>query len=156
MSHPSRLAVHAQRLQAAIWPIASWRSGCCGWAVRSFWKVSGSRSSTSQQLPDTDFRIHTLDLVGVSMGAWGLRGDFLRWPALPELKALYLNGRLWFGQPNTLVADTIALFNGSPNLEKFVLGDPVQAYIPMEDTVVEADGYARARGDAAAPDAPAG
>src|SRR4029453_17939569 len=25
------------------------------------------------QLPDTDFRLHTLDLVGVSMGAWGLK-----------------------------------------------------------------------------------
>ena len=90
-----------------------------------------------QQLPDTDFRIHTLDLVGVSMGAWGLRDEILRWPALPELKALYLNGRLWYGQPNTLVADTIALFNGSPNLEKFVLSKPVQTYIPMEDTVVK-------------------
>ena len=71
------------------------------------------------------------------MGAWGLRDEILRWPALPHLKALYLNGRLWYGQPNTLVADTIALFNGSPNLEKFVLSKPVQTYIPMEDTVVK-------------------
>ena len=65
------------------------------------------------QLPDADFQIHTLDLVGVSMGAWGLRDELLRWPALPHLKELYLNGRLWYGQPATLVADTIALFNGS-------------------------------------------
>ena len=71
------------------------------------------------------------------MGAWGLRDEILRWPSLPNLKALYLNGRLWYGQPNTLVADTIALFNGSPNLEKFVLSKPVQTYIPMEDTVVK-------------------
>ena len=35
------------------------------------------------------------------------------------------------------MADTIALFNGSPNLEKFVLSKPVQTYIPMEDTVVK-------------------
>ena len=89
------------------------------------------------QLPDADFQIHTLDLVGVSMGAWGLRDELLRWPALPHLKELYLNGRLWYGQPATLVADTIALFNGSPALEKFVLSKPVQTYIPMEDTVVK-------------------
>ena len=89
------------------------------------------------QLPGSDYHIHTLDLVGVSMGAWGLRDEILHWPTLPNLKALYLNGRLWYGQPNTLVADTIALFNGSPNLEKFVLSKPVQTYIPMEDTVVK-------------------
>jgi Leucine-rich repeat (LRR) protein len=89
------------------------------------------------QLPETEFRIHTLDLVGVSMGAWGLRDEVLRWPALPHLKELYLNGRLWYGQPNTLVADTIALFNGSTALEKFVLSKPVQTYIPIEDTVVK-------------------
>ena len=70
------------------------------------------------QLPDADFQIHTLDLVGVSMGAWGLRDELLRWPALPQLKELYLNGRLWYGQPATLVADTIALFNGSTGLQK--------------------------------------
>ena len=89
------------------------------------------------QLPDADFQIHTLDLVGVSMGAWGLRDELLRWPALPQLKELYLNSRLWYGQPATLVADTIALFNGSPALEKFVLSKPVQTYIPLEDTVVK-------------------
>jgi hypothetical protein len=44
---------------------------------------------------------------------------------------------LWYGQPSTLVADTIALFNGSPALEKFVLSKPVQTYIPLEDTVVQ-------------------
>ena len=71
------------------------------------------------------------------MGAWGLRDELLRWPSLPHLKELYLNGRLWYGQPATLVADTIALFNGSTALEKFVLSKPVQTYIPMEDTVVK-------------------
>ena len=86
--------------------------------------------SDLHELPDADFRMHTLDLVGVSMGAWGLRDEILRWPSLPHLKALYLNGRLWYGQPATLVADTIALFNGSTALEKFVLSKPVQTYIP--------------------------
>ena len=101
--------------------------------------LDGQRTPMSDlhELPDTDFRIHTLDLVGVSMGAWGLRDEILRWPSLPHLKALYLNGRLWYGQPATLVADTIALFNGSTALEKFVLSKPVQTYIPMEDTVVK-------------------
>ena len=101
--------------------------------------LDGQRTPISDlhELPDTDFRVHTLDLVGVSMGAWGLRDEILRWPSLPHLKALYLNGRLWYGQPVTLVADTIALFNGSPALEKFVLSKPVQTYIPMEDTAVK-------------------
>ena len=46
-------------------------------------------------LPDADFHIHTLDLVGVSMGAWGLKDELSRLPALPHLKALFINGRLW-------------------------------------------------------------
>jgi hypothetical protein len=33
-------------------------------------------------LPDTDFRLHTLDLVGVSMGAWGLKDELSRLPPL--------------------------------------------------------------------------
>ena len=101
--------------------------------------LEGQRKAITDlhELPDADFRIHTLDLVGVSMGAWGLRDELLRWPALPQLKELYLNGRLWNGQPATLVADTIALFNGSTGLQKFVLSKPVQTYIPMEDTVVK-------------------
>ena len=67
------------------------------------------------ELPDTDFRIHTLDLVGVSMGAWGLRDEILRWPSLPNLKALYLNGRLWYGQPATLVADALRKYGINPD-----------------------------------------
>ena len=74
--------VHAQ--SSAHPPIASWRSACCGSAAPSFSKDSDSRSLDLHQLPDTDFRIHTLDLVGVSMGAWGLRDEILRWPALPQ------------------------------------------------------------------------
>ena len=58
-----------------------------------------------QELPDTDFRIRTLDLVGVSMGAWGLKDELSRLPVLPHLKELYLNGRLWYNQPPLLVAD---------------------------------------------------
>ena len=118
-------------------PIALWRSGVLRLGGAVILEGQQRRSLDLDQLPDADFRIHTLDLVGVSMGGWGLRDEILRWPALPNLKALYLNGRLWYGQPNTLVADTIALFNGSPNLEKFVLSKPVQTYIPMEDTVVK-------------------
>ena len=67
-------------------------------------------------LPDTDFRLHTLDLVGVSMGAWGLKDELSRWPPLPNLKELYLNGRLWYNQPMSLVADTIGLFSASTDL----------------------------------------
>src|SRR5436190_19574929 len=89
------------------------------------------------ELPDTAFRIRTLDLVGVSMGAWGLKDELSRLPVLPHLKELYLNGRLWYNQPPLLVADTIGLFAGSTSLEKLVLSKPVQTYIPLEDPVLQ-------------------
>ena len=88
-------------------------------------------------LPDTDFRIRTLDLVGVSMGAWGLKDELSRLPPLPQLKELYINGRLWYNQPMSLVADTIGLFSASTDLEKLVLSKPVQTYIPLEDPVLD-------------------
>src|SRR4030081_162204 len=62
-------------------------------------------------LPTTDFRVQTLDLVGVSMGAWGLKDELSRLAPLPHLKEPYLNGRLWYNQPMSLVADTIGLFS---------------------------------------------
>src|SRR5262245_2550926 len=61
-------------------------------------------------LPEGEVHIRTLDLVGVSMGAWGLKDELSRLPPLPHLKELYLNGRLWYNQPVSLVADTIGLF----------------------------------------------
>jgi len=90
-----------------------------------------------QELPDTDFRIRTLDLVGVSIGAWGLKDELSRLPVLPHLKELYLNGRLWYNQPPLLVADTIGLFAACTGLEKLVLSKPVQTYIPLEDPVLQ-------------------
>src|ERR671930_1296511 len=87
-------------------------------------------------LPDADFQIHALDLVGVSMGAWGLKDELSRLPALPHLKELYLNGRLWYNQPTSLVADTIGLFYASTDLEKLVLSKPVQTNIPLDDPVL--------------------
>src|SRR5512132_4448736 len=89
------------------------------------------------ELPDTVFHIHTLDLVGVSMGAWGLKDELSRLPPIPHLKELYINGRLWYNQPVSLVADTIGLFSSATDLEKLVLSKPVQTYIPLEDSVLE-------------------
>src|SRR5919201_3292046 len=89
-----------------------------------------------QELPDTEFRIRVLDLVGVSMGAWGLKDELSRLPPLPHLKELYLNGRLWYNQPTSLVADTIGLFSASTDLEKLVLSKPVQTNIPLDDPVL--------------------
>src|SRR6185369_15842704 len=87
-------------------------------------------------LPAGDFHIRTLDLVGVSMGAWGLKDELSRLPPLPHLKELYVNGRLWYNQPMSLVADTLGLFASSTELEKLVLSKPVQTYIPLEDPVL--------------------
>src|SRR5438093_1312607 len=89
------------------------------------------------ELPETAFRLRTLDLVGVSMGAWGLKDELSRLPPLPRLKELYINGRLWYNQPVSLVADTIGLFAAATDLEKLVLSKPVQTYIPLEDSVLE-------------------
>src|SRR5439155_8325246 len=60
-----------------------------------------------------------------------------RLPPLPHLEELYLNGRLWYNQPMSLVADTIGLFSASTDLEKLVLSKPVQTYIPLEDPVLD-------------------
>ena len=90
-----------------------------------------------QDLPDADFRLHTLDLVGVSMGAWGLKDELSRLPPLTHLKELFINGRLWYNQPPSLVADTLGQFATSTELEKLVLSKPVQTYIPLEDGALQ-------------------
>jgi hypothetical protein len=53
------------------------------------------------------------------------------------LKELYVNGRLWYNQPASLVADTLSLFAASTDLEKLVLSKPVQTYIPLEDQALQ-------------------
>ena len=88
------------------------------------------------ELPASDFQIHTLNLVGMTFWANGLQDELSRLPALPHLKELYLNGRLWYGQPATVVEETLAQFAGATNLEKLVLSKPVQTYIPLEDPAV--------------------
>src|SRR5687767_6836612 len=60
--------------------------------------------SDLDELPATEFRIRTLDLVGITLSAPALKEELTRVPKLPHLKELYLNGRLWYGQPATLVA----------------------------------------------------
>ena len=49
-----------------------------------------------------------------------------------------MNGRLWYDQPVPLVASTMKLFAGSPELEKLILSKPVQTYIPFDDAVLRA------------------
>ena len=59
------------------------RSGRCGAGSSLGGAVilDGQRRPISdlEDPPDTDFRMHTLDLVGVSMGGWGLKDEILRW-----------------------------------------------------------------------------
>src|SRR5262245_23790455 len=88
-------------------------------------------------LPDTDFRIHTLDLVAVTFWAYGLRDEVSRLPALPHLKELYVSGRIWYGQPVAVVGEYLSLWAGSPNLEKLIFSKPVQTYIPLEDPAIK-------------------
>ena len=88
-------------------------------------------------LPTTDFRIHTLNFTGITMYAASLQDELRRLPALPHLKELYVNGRLWYDQPAPRVQATIALFNEATSLEKFVLSKPVQTYIPFNDPALK-------------------
>ena len=69
--------------------------------------------SDLDDLPDTAFRLHTLDLVGVSMGAWGLKDELSRLPALKQLmQDMLLNsaGSLEAVPANEQIAIGITLF----------------------------------------------
>ena len=88
-------------------------------------------------LPTTDFQIHTLNFTGITMYAASLQDELRRLPALPHLKELYINGRLWYDQPAPRVQATIALFSEAVELEKFVMSKPVQTYIPFNDPALK-------------------
>ena len=107
--------------------------------------LEGQRKPISDlaDLPTTDFRIHTLNFTGITMYAASLQDELRRLPALPHLKELYINGRLWYSQPAPRVAATIALFNEATQLEKLVLSKPVQTYIPFNDPGAERAGAAQ-------------
>ena len=88
-------------------------------------------------LPTADFRIHTLNFTGITMYAASLQDELRRLPALPHLKELYINGRLWYDQPAPRVQATISLFNEATALEKLVMSKPVQTYIPFNDPALK-------------------
>ena len=88
-------------------------------------------------LPMADFRIHALNFTGITMYAASLQNELRRLPALPHLKELYINGRLWYDQPAPRVQATIALFNEATALEKLVMSKPVQTYIPFNDPALK-------------------
>ncbi|RPI55459.1 MAG: hypothetical protein EHM55_07790 [Acidobacteria bacterium] len=101
--------------------------------------LEGQRKPTTDlaDLPATDFRIHTLNFTGITMYAASLQDELRKLPPLPHLKELYINGRLWYDQPAPRVQATISLFNGSTELEKFVMSKPVQTYIPFNDPALK-------------------
>ena len=88
-------------------------------------------------LPTSDFRIHTLNFTGITQWGFALEDELKRLPPLAHLKELYVNGRLWYDQPISLVASTMRLFAGATNLEKLILTKPVQTYIPWDDSVLK-------------------
>ena len=101
--------------------------------------LEGQRQPISDlaDLPTTDFRIHTLNFTGITQWAASLEDELKRLPPLPHLKELYVNGRLWYDQPVSRVAATIALFASSTELKTVVLSKPVQTYIPFNDDVLK-------------------
>jgi Leucine-rich repeat (LRR) protein len=112
------------------------------WMVRMGGSVmlEGQHRQISElaDLPTTDFTIHTLNFTGITQWAFALEDELRRLPPLKHVKEVYINGRLWYDQPVSLVEATTMLFSGSPELETFVLSRPVQTYIPFDDTVVKA------------------
>src|SRR5436190_4686214 len=88
-------------------------------------------------LPQSEFRIRTLNFTGITQWGFALEEELKRLPPLAHLKELYVNGRLWYDQPPSLVASTMRLFAGSTDLEKLILSKPVQTYIPFEDAVLK-------------------
>src|SRR5947209_8017080 len=65
------------------------------------------------QLPETDFRIHTLNFTGITQWGFALEDELRRLPPLPHVKEVYINGRLWYDQPIPMVASTVGLFSAS-------------------------------------------
>ena len=112
------------------------------WMVRMGGSVvlEGQRRPISDlaDLPTTDFHIRTLNFTGVTQWAFALEDELRRLPPLAHVKEVYVNGRLWYDQPISLVEATMSLFAGSPELETLVLSRPVQTYIPFDDTVIKA------------------
>jgi hypothetical protein len=99
------------------------------WMVRMGRSVvlEGQHKSISE-LPTSDFYVHTPNFTGITQWAFALEYEMRRLPPLKHVK----------DQPVSLVAATLMLFSGSPELETFVLSRPVQTYIPFADTVVRA------------------
>src|SRR5256886_4877565 len=50
-------------------------------------------------LPNSDFRLHTLNFTGITQWGFALEEELKRLPPIPHLKELYVNGRLWYDQP---------------------------------------------------------
>src|SRR5690349_7033225 len=90
------------------------------------------------ELPTPDFYVHTLNFTGITQWAFALEDELRRLPPLKHVKEVYVNGRLWYDQPVSLVEATMGLFAGSPELETLVLSRPVQTYIPFDDNVIKA------------------
>src|SRR5687767_2511824 len=127
-------AAAAQTPASADRMVAEWMLRMGGSIV-----LEGQRKPVTDlaDLPSTDFRIHTLNFTGITMYAASLQDELRRLPALPHLKELYINGRLWYDQPAPRVQATISLFNEATALEKLVMSKPVQTYIPFNDPALK-------------------
>lgn len=124
------LAAFAQRTPSPDRTVAEWMLRMGGSVVLDG-QTRPVRDLTD--LPDGPFRIHTLNFSGVTQWASNLEDELKKLPALPHLKAAYINGRLWYDQSPSLVATTIGLLAQSPGLEKLIISKPVQTYIPLDD-----------------------
>src|SRR5260370_358141 len=90
------------------------------------------------ELPASDSHVGTLNFTGITQWAFAREEELRRLPPLKHVREAYVNGRLWYDQPVSLVEATMSLFAGSPELETLVLSRPVQTYIPFDDTVIKA------------------
>jgi len=119
---PASAATASEDRAVARWVIRQGGSVIPEGQRRPIWRL--------EELPEADFRLHTVDLTGAIMDP----SDLDPWLGkFSGLKALYLNGRTWHSRPPAISAASLAVVATIPGLEKFGVSLPVQTDIPIED-----------------------
>ncbi len=80
-------------------------------------------------LPADEFRLHTVNLVGVVVPL----DELAKLEGLTHLKELYLSGRFWHNVPARECERSLRPLASLDSLERFAVSEPVQTDIPIED-----------------------
>src|SRR5687767_860345 len=93
----------------AEWALRSGGSVILERDPRRYWDVA--------ELPRTDFRLHTVNLVGVVMDL----GEFEKLRGLAHLKELYMSGRFWHSVPGPECERSLRFLETLTGLERFAV-----------------------------------